>query len=208
MANLNKVLLIGNLTRDPELRYTSGGAAVCGFGLAMNRRFSTASGEQREETCFVDIDVWGKQGESCKNYLRKGSPAFIEGRLRMDSWQDRESGKTRSRLTVTAERVQFLGSPRGEFGDGGGYQQQAGGYQQQQSGGGYQQQGGYPSQQGGGGYRQQQPAAPPQQAFGPPSGQQQGGPPSGQQQGGPPPQQMPAFEQPDDEADALDDIPF
>jgi single-strand DNA-binding protein len=202
MANLNKVLLIGNLTREPELRYTSGGAAVCGFGLAINRRFTTASGEQREETCFVDIDVWGKQGESCKNYLRKGSPAFIEGRLRMDSWQDRESGKTRTRLTVTAERVQFLGSPRGEFGDGGG-QQQGGGYQPQgggyqQSGGGYQQQGGAPAQSGGG-YRPQQPAPAPQQAF---------GAPSGQQQGGPPPPQMPAFEQPDDEPDALDDIPF
>ncbi len=102
---------MGNLTRDPELRYTQGGAAVCALGLAMNRRFTTARGEDKDETCFVDIDVWGKQAESCHNYLRKGAPVFVEGRLRFDQWEDRETGRKRSRLTVTAINVQFLGSP-------------------------------------------------------------------------------------------------
>lgn len=110
MPSLNKVLLIGNLTRDPEIRYTSGGAAICGFGLAVNRKYVTAKGEDRDETCFVDIDVWGKQAESCNSYLKKGAPAFVEGRLRLDQWDDRETGKKRSRLLVTAERVQFLSS--------------------------------------------------------------------------------------------------
>ncbi len=206
MASLNKLFLMGNLTREPELRYTSGGAAVCGFGLAINRRYSTASGEQREEVCFVDIDVWGKQGESCKNYLRKGAPVFIEGRLRMDSWQDRESGKTRTRLTVTAERVQFLGTPRGgEFG------------------GGSDEDGAYDSQPGDGGYPQQYAPPPPQQyapqpqSYGPPRQAQPQQRPYGQpaarpsrppQAQPPPPQQMPAFEQPEGEGDTLDDIPF
>ncbi|MBT3378930.1 MAG: single-stranded DNA-binding protein [Lentisphaerae bacterium] len=116
MASLNKVFLLGNLTRDPELRYTTGGSAVCAFGLAMNRRYTTARGEDREEVCFVDIETWGKQAESCNNYLRKGSPALIEGRLRLDQWDDRETGQKRSRLRVSAERVQFVGAPRGEFG--------------------------------------------------------------------------------------------
>ncbi len=122
MAGLNKVFLLGNLTRDPDLRYTTGGTAVCRLGLAVNRRFTTARGEDREEVCFVDIDVWGKQAESCGNYLRKGAPALIEGRLQFDQWEDRETGRKRSRLLVTAERVQFLGSPGrgGDFGDGAG----------------------------------------------------------------------------------------
>ncbi len=118
MASLNKVLLIGNLTRDPELRYTTGGSAICGFGLAINRRFTTSRGEDREETCFVEIDVWGKQAESCNNYLRRGAPALIEGRLNYHQWEDRQTGQRRNRLTVTAERVQFLSSPgnRAEYG--------------------------------------------------------------------------------------------
>ncbi len=111
MASMNKVFLLGNLTRDPELRYTSGGAAICALGLATNRSYTTARGEEREEVCFVDIEVWGKSAEASKNYLRKGAPVMIEGRLRYDQWEDRESGKKRSRLTVTAERVQFLGQP-------------------------------------------------------------------------------------------------
>lgn len=121
MAALNKVFLLGNLTRDPELRYTSGGTAICRFGLAVNRRFATARGEEREETCFVDIDVWGKQAESCGNFLRRGAPALIEGRLQFDQWDDRETGQKRSKLRVHAERVQFLGSSSGgSFGDDGG----------------------------------------------------------------------------------------
>lgn len=120
MPGLNKVILLGNLTRDPQLRRTSRGTPVCALGLAMNRKYTTAAGESREETCFVDIDVWGRQAESCSTYLRKGSPALVEGRLRLDQWEDRETGKPRSRLKVTAEQVQFLSLPRGaDFGSPG-----------------------------------------------------------------------------------------
>jgi single-strand DNA-binding protein len=111
MPDLNKVYLIGNLTRDPELRYIPSGAAVCKFGMAVNRRYSTGRGEEREEVCFLDVEAWGKQGETVNNYLRKGSPALVEGRLQYDQWEDRETGRKRSRLLVHAERIQFLGSP-------------------------------------------------------------------------------------------------
>jgi single-strand DNA-binding protein len=98
------------------LRYTPQGTAVCSFGLAVNHRYATASGAAREETCFVDLDVWGQQALSCSTYLRKGAPALVEGRLRLDQWDDRETGKRRSRLCVQAERVQFVGPPlRGDF---------------------------------------------------------------------------------------------
>jgi len=120
MASLNRVFLVGNLTRDPEIRYTSGGSAKCTFRLAVNRRYTTAQGENRDETCYVDIDVWGRQAESCNNYLKRGAPALVEGRLRYDEWEDRESGQRRSRLLVHAERVQFLGRPsRDQEYDGG-----------------------------------------------------------------------------------------
>lgn len=123
MANYNKVLLIGNLTRDPELRYAGGGeggTAICKFGLAVNRQWRSPSGEMQEETCFVDIKVFGRQAETCNEYLAKGRPVFVEGRLHLDSWDDKETGKKRSRHEVVAERVQFLGG-RGE-GQGGGPQ--------------------------------------------------------------------------------------
>ncbi len=113
MPALNKVILLGHLTRDPELRQTPQGAAVCSFGLAVNHRYATAAGEAREETCFVDIDVWGRQAQSCSSYLRKGAPALVDGRLRLDQWDDRETGKRRSRLRVLADRVQFVGAPVG-----------------------------------------------------------------------------------------------
>ena len=119
MANLNKVFLIGNLTRDPELRYTPSGTAVAQFGLATNRRWKDrSSGEMREETTFVDVEVWGKQAELAGQYLAKGRPLFIEGRLRLDQWEDRNTGQKRSRLKVVGERFQFLGAR----GDGGGSQ--------------------------------------------------------------------------------------
>jgi len=112
MASLNKVLLMGNLTREPELRYLSGSnAAVCEFGIAVNRRFSQ-NGQERDETCFLDIIVWGKQAESCSRFLQKGSSVFIEGRLIYDTWTEKDTQKKRSRLRVTAERVQFLSSSR------------------------------------------------------------------------------------------------
>lgn len=118
MPSFNKVLLMGNLTRDPELRYIQSGQAVCEFGLAMNRRWKAANGEQKEEVCFVDITVWGKQGESSAEYLKKGRPVFIEGRLQFDSWQAQDGSK-RSKLRVVADNVQFLGGRPGG-GEGGG----------------------------------------------------------------------------------------
>jgi single-strand DNA-binding protein len=108
MAYLNKVLLIGNLTRDPELRVTPKGTAICQFGLAVNRQFKDESGATRDETAFIDIEAWGKQGELVSKYLQKGSPAFIEGRLKFDSWEDKQSGQKRNKLKVVLENVQFL----------------------------------------------------------------------------------------------------
>jgi single-strand DNA-binding protein len=111
MSSLNKVFLMGNLTRDPDVRYTPSGTAVCAIGLAVNRRFTTQGGEDREEVCFVDIEVFGRQAETCGEYLRKGAPILLEGRLRLDQWDDRQTGQRRSRLKVVGERVQFLGAP-------------------------------------------------------------------------------------------------
>ena len=119
MDGLNRVLLIGNLTRDPVTRATPGGTSVCELGLAINRRYRTASGEDREETCFVDIDVFGKQAETCGRYLRKGALVFVEGRLRLDQWEDRTTNQKRSRLKVSAERVQFLDTRGRDAGAGG-----------------------------------------------------------------------------------------
>lgn len=113
MANLNRVFLIGNLTRDPELRYIPSGTAVANFGLATNRVYTTQDGERKEEVCFVDIVAWSRTAEACANYLSKGSPVFIEGRLQYDSWET-EDGQKRSRLRVIADRVQFLGGRREE----------------------------------------------------------------------------------------------
>ena len=113
MANLNRVFLIGNLTRDPELRYIPSGSAVANFGLATNRVYTTQDGERREEVCFVEIVTWSKTAENCANYLSKGRPVFIEGRLQFDSWET-EDGQKRSKLRVVADRVQFLGGRREE----------------------------------------------------------------------------------------------
>ncbi|MBI3985726.1 MAG: single-stranded DNA-binding protein [Lentisphaerae bacterium] len=107
MANLNRVFLIGNLTRDPEVKYASSGNPVCKMGLAMNRKFKTAAGEPKEEVCFVDVDVWGRQAEACGEYLSKGSSIFVEGFLRLEQWESSTKEK-RSRLSVRADRVQFL----------------------------------------------------------------------------------------------------
>ena len=110
MASLNRVILLGNLTRDPELRYVPSGAAVTSFGLAMNRTFTTQSGEKKEEVCFVNVVVWGKQAESAGQYLNKGSLVLIEGRLTYRTWE--QVGQKRSILEVRADRVQFLGKQR------------------------------------------------------------------------------------------------
>jgi single-strand DNA-binding protein len=119
MASLNKVLLIGNLTRDPELRYTPQGTAVASFGLACNRRWKGQNGEEREETLFVDINAFGRQAEVISEYLSKGRPVFIEGRLKLDQWQDKETGAKRSKHVVHVENFQFLGGGQGATQEGG-----------------------------------------------------------------------------------------
>jgi len=109
MASLNKVMLIGNLTRDPELRVTPKGTAICQFGLAVNRQFKDESGATRDETTFVDIEAWGKQGETVAKYLTKGRPLFVEGRLKLDTWDDKTTGQKRSKMKIVLENFQFLG---------------------------------------------------------------------------------------------------
>jgi len=109
MASLNKVLLIGNLTRDPELRYTPNGTAVVNLRLAVNRRFKDKTGELKEDTCFITVTAWNKQAEVCNQYLQKGRPVFIEGRLQSRSWEGSD-GQKKNTIEVRAERVQFLGS--------------------------------------------------------------------------------------------------
>ena len=110
MASFNRVILMGNLTKDPEVRYTPSGTAVGDLRVASSRRYRTADGENREETCFVGVTVWGRQAETCAEYLRKGSPLLLEGRLKYDEWE--KDGQKISRISVVAERVQFLGAPR------------------------------------------------------------------------------------------------
>lgn len=116
MASFNKVILVGNLTRDPELRYTPKGTAIAKIGLAVNRVWTSESGEKKEEVTFVDVDVFGRTAENVAQYMRKGSPLLVEGRLRLDQWDDKQTGQKRSKLGVVAETVQFLGSAR--TGDG------------------------------------------------------------------------------------------
>jgi single-strand DNA-binding protein len=110
MATFNKVILVGNLTRDPELRYTPKGTAIAKIGLAVNRRWTTETGEQREEVTFIDIDAFGKQAETIGQYLKKGRPLLVEGRLRLDQWDDKQTGQKRSKLGVILESFQFLDS--------------------------------------------------------------------------------------------------
>jgi|SRR3989338_6046349 len=108
MASLNRVFLIGNLTKDPELRYTPQGIAVANLRMAVNRRWKDKNGEQKDEACFITVVTWDKQAEVCNQYLRKGSPLFVEGRLQSRSWED-AAGQKRSVIEVRAERVQFMG---------------------------------------------------------------------------------------------------
>jgi single-strand DNA-binding protein len=202
MASLNKVFLMGNLTREPELRYTPSGSAVCEFGIAVNRR-----GQDRDETCFVEIIVWEKQAEACGKFIQKGSQVFIEGRLQYDQWVDKEQ-KKRSRLRVTAERVQFL--ERRDMPQGGEqpYQQapqSAPGYRQRQvtpqdgPDGGYAPRSQYRSQY------QQDPGYQ-QQAYRPAPQMNRGGlPPQAPMND---PADMPPPMPPEDIAGIEDDIPF
>lgn len=215
MASFNKVLLMGNLTREPELRYTSGNSvAVCEFGIAINRRFTQGDGQAKDETCFVDIVVWGKQGESCQRFLKKGASVFIEGRLVYEQWAERDTQKRRSRLRVTAERVQFL-SARADGSIGGEVAMpeedpMQGGYaaprQPMQYGGGMMQQ---PMQRQAPPMQQQAPRQPyTRQQYDTPPPQQQVYRSNMQQQ---PmmPQSMPEPEMPEeDPLENVDDIPF
>lgn len=110
MANVNKVFLIGNLTRDPELRVTPKGTAVCAFALAVNRKFRDEAGADREEVTYVDVEAWGRAAENIAKYCTKGRPLFVEGRLRLDQWEDKDTREKRSRMKVVCESFQFLGS--------------------------------------------------------------------------------------------------
>jgi single-strand DNA-binding protein len=110
MASFNKVILLGNLTRDPEVRYTPKGSAVCDLGIAVNRNYTTDSGERREEVTFVDVVLWARLAEIAGEYLKKGRPVFVEGRLQMDTWDDKQTGQKRTRLRVVGETMQLLGS--------------------------------------------------------------------------------------------------
>ena len=177
MASLNKVMIIGNLTRDPELRYTPKGQAVVDLALAMNRRY-LVDGEKREEVTYVDVTFWGKGAEIISQYMKKGNPMYIEGRLRLDQWDDKETGKKQSRLKITGEEFQFLG---GKSDSGGG---QGGG------GGNYEEEGGSSRSGHSGGYSQNRPPPnqqrPPQQ-----SGDHDNAQPRGQQNSGPRPDAFP-----------------
>lgn len=115
MRGFNKVILMGNLTRDPALKYLPSQTAVAEFGLAMNRKWRTPQGEEREEVCFVECAAFGKQAEVINQYCTKGKQLFVEGRLKFDSWEDKQGGGKRSKLSVVIENFQFLGGP----GDGG-----------------------------------------------------------------------------------------
>src|SRR6478672_9841151 len=119
MASFNKVILAGNLTRDPELRYTPKGTAIAKIGLAVNRTWKNDAGETKEEVTFVDVDAFGRQAEVIAQYMRKGRPLLVEGRLKLDQWDDKQTGQKRSRLGVTLESFSFLdsGGGRGEGGN-------------------------------------------------------------------------------------------
>jgi single-strand DNA-binding protein len=125
MASFNKVILLGNVTRDPELRYISSGTAVTDIGLAVNDRRKTASGEWVEETTFVDVTLWGRTAEIAGEYVTKGSPLLIEGRLKLDTWE--KDGKKNSKLRVVCDRMQLLGSRSGDGPRGKGRQPARGG---------------------------------------------------------------------------------
>jgi len=130
MANVNKVMLLGNITRDLEVRYTPKGTAVCDLGMAVNRIRTGDNGERIEEVTYVDVTLWGRQAELAGQYLSKGRSVFIEGRLQLDQWDDKQTGQKRSRLRVVGENMQFIGGG----GQGGGGNQGGGGAPAQQSG--------------------------------------------------------------------------
>ncbi len=156
-ASFNKVILVGNLTRDPQIRYTPKGTAVAEIGLAVSRTwFDQGTNQKKEETTFVDITLWGRQAEIAGEYLAKGRPVLIEGRLNLDTWDDKESGQKRSKLKVVCEQMQLLGSREGSSGGGGGGGGSRGGAPARRPQGGDEEYGG-PS----GGYSSQNDGPPP-----------------------------------------------
>ena len=120
MASFNKVILMGNLTRDPELRQTQSGTSVCRFSIAVNRSYNAQDGSSRDETCFVEIDCFGKSAENIAKFFRKGKPILVEGRLRQDSWEDKQTGQKRTNLMVVLARFEFVGTAR-DNGSGGSF---------------------------------------------------------------------------------------
>lgn len=114
MANFNKVILAGNLTRDPEMRYTPKGTAVARITLAVNRNYATETGEKKEEVSFVDVEAWGRQGEVIAQYMKKGRPLLVEGRLKQDTWEDKNTHQKVSKLKVVLESFSFIDSNRGD----------------------------------------------------------------------------------------------
>ncbi len=116
MANFNKVIVAGNMTRDPELRYTPNGKAIAKFALAVNRNWTTETGEKKEEVTFIDIDAFGRQAEVISQYMKKGRPLLVEGRLKLDQWDDKQTGQKRSRLGVVLESFSFLDGGRADGG--------------------------------------------------------------------------------------------
>ena len=138
MASLNKVLLMGNMTRDPQLSYLPSQTPVVEFGLAMSRKYKKQDGTMAEDTCFVDCQLFGKRAEVVNKYFKKGEPIFVEGRLKFDRWQAQD-GSTRSKLRVFVENFEFIGRGGGQGGQGGGYGESsgAGGYGESSGAGGY-----------------------------------------------------------------------
>ena len=126
MANFNRIILVGNLTRDPQLRYLPSQMAVVDFGMAVNHKFRTKNGEDREEVCFIDVSAFGKQAEVINQYCQKGKQLLVEGRLKYDTWEDKQGGGKRSKHTVVVDNFQFLGGPAGAGGGGGGGQRGGG----------------------------------------------------------------------------------
>ncbi|MDA3076683.1 single-stranded DNA-binding protein [Campylobacter sp. JMF_04 NA10] len=152
----NKVVLVGNLTRDIELRYLQTGTAIGKTGIAVTRKFNSGNGEKREETCFIDIDFWGRTAEIANQYLRKGSKVLVEGRLKLDQWQD-QNGQNRSKHSVVVESMEMLSAPQGGNGGNNSYGANSGGYGANSGnsyGGGYNQHSNYsnPNRQSSGGY--------------------------------------------------------
>jgi single-strand DNA-binding protein len=136
-GSFNKVILMGNLTRDPEVRYTASNMAIAKIGLAVNRKYRTADGQMKEDVLFVDCDAFGKTAEAIGKFLTKGRPIFIEGQLRLDQWQDKTSGENRSKLKVVIDTFQFIDSKPGGGGGGrGGDVEASGGYDEMDQGGG------------------------------------------------------------------------